>query len=264
MNRLQEKLEEIKQQKKLGLMTHMVVGYPSLEKTISLVKAMEKAGADMVELQIPFSDPLADGPTIMRACEASLINGTKVKDAFVVAKKLSKEVSVPILFMAYYNTVFRYGTEKFCRDAKEAGISGLIVPDMAIEEESCEHFLQFCKKYEMNNIQVVSPSSTDARLRKNAKVANGFVYVTARQGVTGAKDELDINLTSFLKKVRKYFTIPIAVGFGISKKEHVVSLRDHADMAIVGSAIIDVINRSKETEIEKNVASFIKELKMVK
>lgn len=243
---------------KLKLMTHVVVGYPSLDATIALVKIMEKAGVDFVELQIPFSDPLADGPTIMKACETALANGVKVKDAFLLARKLSKEVSIPLLFMAYYNTVFKYGTEKFCRAAKEAGITGLIVPDMAIEEERCEHFLQFCKKYEMNNIQVVSPSSTDERLEKNAKVANGFVYVTARQGITGAKAELDTDITAFLKKVRQHFTIPIAVGFGISKKEHLQALRGNADIVIVGSAIIDVINKSKESEIEKNVGSFIK------
>lgn len=263
MNLLEQKIQELKKTQKLALMTHVVIGYPSLEKTISIVKTMERVGVDMVELQIPFSDPLADGPTIMRACEIVLQNGTKVKDAFVVAQKLSKVVKIPLLFMAYYNTVFNYGTEKFCRDAKKAGITALIVPDMSIEEEQCEHFMQYCKKYGLDNIQVVSPSSTEERLKKNAVVANGFVYVTARQGITGAKETLDSNLTAFLKKVRQHFTIPIAVGFGISKKEHLQSLKGHADIAVVGSAIIDVINKSKENEIEKNVASFIRELKMV-
>ncbi len=253
----------LKNMNDIKLMTHVVIGYPSLEKTISIVKAMEKAGADMVELQIPFSDPLADGPTIMRACESSLKNGTKVQDAFIIARKLSKEISTPLFFMAYYNTVFKYGTEKFCRDAKKAGITGLIVPDMPIEEESCEHFLRFCKKYKLHNIQVVSPSSTDERLRKNAAVANGFVYVTARQGITGARVQLDQNLLTLLKQVKKHFAIPIAVGFGISKKEHLQALIGNADIAIVGSAVIDVINRSKENEMEKNVGSFIRELKMV-
>ncbi len=248
---------------KLALMTHVVVGYPSLEATVRLVKIMEKARVDMIELQIPFSDPLADGPTIMRACESALANGVKVKDAFIIASKLIKQVSIPLLFMAYFNTVFKYGTEKFCRDAKEAGISGLIVPDMPIEEENCEHLLQFCKKYGLHNIQVVSPASTDERLKKNAAVASGFVYVTARQGITGAREALDSSLADFLKRVRRVFAVPIAVGFGISKKEHIQALKGYADIAIIGSAIIDVINRSKENEMEKNVSSFIRELKMV-
>ncbi len=300
MQKLEDKLKEIKKEKRLALMTHVVVGYPSLDATIRLVKIMEKAGADMVELQIPFSDPLADGPTIMRACESSLANGTKVKDAFIVAKKLSREVSIPLLFMAYYNTVFCYknnfysssersksrsrfwtsqndgsrqartitqnnmsGVEAFIKDAKEAGISGLIVPDMPIEEEGCEHFMQFCRKYALANIQVVSPASMDDRLKKNAKVARGFVYVTARQGITGAQEFLDPSLTDFLKKVKKYFSVPIAVGFGISKKEHIEVLKNHANIAIVGSAIIDVMNKSKPESMEKNVSSFIRELKIV-
>lgn len=244
MNKIEEKLEQIKSEQRIGLMTHVVVGYPSLIETIKLVKLMEKSGVDFVELQIPFSDPVADGPTIMKACEASLKNGTKVRDAFDIAKKLSKEVKIPLLFMAYYNTVFQYGTQKFCKDAKKAGISGLIVPDMPLEEESEEHFMKYCEQVGLNHIRVISPASTDDRLQKNSKVANGFVYFTARQGITGAKNTLDPKLISHLKKVRKVFKVPIAVGFGISRKEHIQAIAPYADIAIVGSAIIDIINKA--------------------
>ena len=263
MNRIDSQIQKIKTEKRLGLMCHVIVGYPSLEKTINLVKAMEKAGVDFVELQIPFSDPLADGPTIMKACEYSLANGTKVKDAFNIAQKLSKEVSIPLLFMAYYNTVFRYGTKKFCRYAKQVGVDGLIIPDMPIEEENCEHFIKYCCKYGLKHIRVVSPASTNKRLIKNAKVANGFVYFTARQGITGAKEELDPDIVANLKKVRKYFSVPIAVGFGISQKEHFRILKSYVDIIVVGSAIINIINSSVPTEIEKNVGSFLKDIKMV-
>ena len=153
MNLIDKQLEKIKKEKRLGLMTHVVIGYPSLETTESLVKTMEEAGVDFIELQIPFSDPLADGPTIMRACEKALENGIKVKDSFEVAKELSSGIKIPLLFMAYFNTVFRYGVEKFCKDAKNVGISGLIVPDLPIEEEKCEHFMKYCKKYDLNHIQ---------------------------------------------------------------------------------------------------------------
>lgn len=146
MNKIDQQLSEIKKEKRMGLMTHVVVGYPNLEETVSIVKTMATAGVDFVELQIPFSDPLADGPTIMRACEAALANGTKVKDAFAIMKELSQQVSIPLLFMSYYNIVFRYGVEKFCRDAKKAGASGLIVPDMPIDEESYEHFYRSAQK----------------------------------------------------------------------------------------------------------------------
>src|SRR6476469_9018067 len=133
----------------MKLMTHVVVGYPSIPATEHIVRIMDSLGVSYIELQIPISDPLADGPTIMKACEASLQNGTTVADAFSLAQKLSKEVKAQLLFMAYFNTVFTYGVEKFCADAKKAGIAGLIVPDMPLEEEDQEHFLKNCQKYNL-------------------------------------------------------------------------------------------------------------------
>lgn len=260
MNILDKKLQEIKERGKIGLMTHVVVGYPSLEDTITIVKTMAENGADIVELQIPFSDPLADGPTIMRACEASLQNGTKVKDSFNVMQSLSKEVSIPLLFMAYYNTVFKYGVEKFCRDAYTAGASGLIVPDMPIDEEQYEHFFRNCKKYNLHNIHVISPASTQDRLEKNANIANGFMYCTARQGITGTQKTLDGGLLSYLEKVKEVFTIPTAVGFGISEKRHIDALVGHADIAVIGSAIINIINASTKQNLEKNVSEFLRNM----
>ncbi|MBI5122548.1 tryptophan synthase subunit alpha [Candidatus Roizmanbacteria bacterium] len=260
MNKLDDKLQEIKQRKNIGLMAHVVIGYPSMIETVSIVKTMAESGVDIVELQIPFSDPLADGPTIMKACERSLANGTKVKDAFTIMKTLSSQVSIPLLFMAYFNTVFVYGVEKFCRDAKAAGAAGLIVPDMPLDEESEERFYFYCKKYNLYTIQVLSPASTENRLQKNAVVANGFVYCTARQGTTGAKDQLDPKLGSYLQKMRKYFSVPIAVGFGIFKKEHLKILESNADIAVIGSAVIDLINDSPREKRQENLRRFFKEL----
>jgi len=260
MNRLGEQLQTIKAKHKIGLMTHVIVGYPDLETTISLVKTMAENGVDIVELQIPFSDPLADGPTIMRACEKSLEQGTKVKDAFIAMERLTKEVSIPLLFMAYYNTVFVYGVEKFCHDAKAAGASGLIVPDMPLDEESEEHFFAACKKYDLHHIQVISPASTESRLKKNAEIANGFVYFTAKQGTTGAQDSLDPQLQSHLEKIKHYFDVPIAVGFGISSKEHVSMLEQNADIAVIGSKIINIVDNSAINEREQNVAKFLRGL----
>ena len=262
MNPIDRQLEMIKQSKRLGLMTHVVVGYPLLSETLKLVKAMEKSGADFVELQIPFSDPLADGPTIMRACEKALENGTKVQDAFDLAQKLSKEVKIPLLFMGYYNTVFKYGADRFCNDAVKVGISGLIIPYIPIEEERSEQFIHSCQKHNLYNIRVISPSATLDRLKKNAKIAKGFVYCTARQGITDAKKELDPQIARYLKEVRKYFKIPIAAGFGISSKERVDLIRAYADIAVVGSAIIDVINNSKSHNLDREVVGFLESLKV--
>lgn len=260
MNKIDQRAEEIKKDRRLGLMTHVVVGYPSLEATLQLVKLMDKIGVDFVELQIPFSDPLADGPTIMKASEKALENGVKVKDAFEVAQQLSKEVSIPLLFMAYYNNVFKYGVEKFCKDASDAGISGLIVPDMPIEEEGTEHFMEECEENNLIHIHVISPASTDERLKKNAQVSKGFIYCTARQGITGAKNELDPKIGEFLRRVRKYFNIEVAVGFGISKKEHLEQIKGHADIAVVGSAVLDIIDANPKDYLKK-VESFLEELK---
>lgn len=257
MNLIDQQIQKIKQEKKLGLMTHVVIGYPSLTKTESIVRTMVEAGVDFIELQIPFSDPLADGPTIMKACEQSLTNGTKVRDAFRLAHRLSRQIKIPLLFMSYYNIVFKYGTKDFCKDAKSAGISGLIVPDVSLEEESQEHFIKYCNKSGLKNIRVVSPVSTIDRLQKNAQIASGFIYCVARQGITGARKHLDPNTAVFLKTVKKYFNLPIAVGFGISNKEHLDQLASYADIAVIGSAIIDIISKSNELEVEKNIRDFL-------
>lgn len=263
MTKLTLQLQKIKQENRVGLMTHVVVGYPTLADTILLVKAMAAEGVDIIELQIPFSDPLADGPTIMKACESALAHGVKVKDAFRVMQELSQAVAIPLLFMAYYNTVFHYGVEKFCKDAKQAGAAGLIVPDMPIEEEAQEGFYKACKKHGLYAIHVISPASTHQRLKKNAAVARGFIYCTARQGITGVKATLGNDLATYLKQVKRYFSIPLAVGFGISQPEHVQALQGKADIAIVGSAIIDIINSSKKTKQVANVRSFIKSLRVI-
>src|SRR3989344_5493669 len=168
-----------KMNQKIKLMTHVVVGHPSIKVTEELILLMDKVEVDFIELQIPFSDPLADGPTIMKACEESLKKGTKVADAFSLASRLNKKVKTPLLFMAYFNIVYQYGIEKFCKDSQEAGIKGLIVPDFPLEEESTKHF-----------------------------------------------------------------SIPIALGFGISKKEHINEMKGLADIAVVGSAILDIINNN--------------------
>ena len=246
----------------MGYMTHVIVGYPSLGDTVSLVEVMDQAGVDFVELQIPFSDPLADGPIIMKACEQSLENGTKVSDAFVVARKLSEKVSVPLLFMAYYNTVFKYGVEKFCYDAQKAGISGLIVPDMSIEEEENEGFSNAAKKYNLHVIRVVSPASTDERLQKNSDSASGFIYCTARQGTTGNQKKLDPKVISYLKKVKAVSKIPLAVGFGIKSREDVMLIQKYANIAVIGSAIVTLAGQYKEKKLASEVKQFLSSIRV--
>lgn len=262
MNAIDGQLTKIKKEGRIGLMTHIVVGYPSLKESEQVALAMEESGADFVELQIPFSDPLADGPTIMNACDLALKNGVKVSDAFKLAKNLSTQVKIPLLFMCYYNSVFNIGVMKFCRMAKEAGIAGLIVPDIPLEEEPEEGFLAACGKNDLYPIRLISPVSTIERLTKNAKIAQGFVYCSARQGTTGAKTKLDPELVKYLKLARSYFKVPLAVGFGISSKDRVNLITPFADIVIVGSAIIDIISKSSRKDLILNIKKFIKSLEI--
>lgn len=261
MNLIDSQLVKIIEEKRLGLMTHLVVGYPTLKTSEKLIKVMEDSGVDFIELQIPFSDPLADGPTIMKASEVALENGVKVKDSFALADKLSKQIKIPLIFMTYFNTVFKYGTKRFCFDAKKAGISGLIIPDIPIEEEHEEHFIKYCRQADLKNIRVISPASTEQRMKINAQVAEGFIYCTSRQGITGVGKKLDPDIARYLNTVKKYFKTPIAVGFGISKKQQVEALKDYADIIVTGSAIIEVINKSNKEDLEENIKNFINSIK---
>lgn len=239
INNIDRRLKEIAAERRPALMAHAVIGYPTLEESKRLVRAMEEVGVDLVELQIPFSDPLADGPTIQRACEQSLASGVKVGDAFKIAAELSEETSLPLLFMTYYNIVYKYGVDKFCSDARAAGIAGLIVPDVPLEAAEHEGFAAAYKRHMLHNIVTLAPTSTEERIEKNGVVATGFVYCMSRQGVTGAHQALDPELDIYLRRVRQHIKLPLAVGFGISDKDRLRSVAPFADIIVVGSAIID-------------------------
>jgi len=259
-NKIDEKLAELRSAKRKGLMTHVVVGYPSLEATAELVTAMADEGVDFVELQIPFSDPLADGPTIQSACELSLARGTKVRDAFLVAARLTKSVDIPLLFMAYFNTVYKYGVVRFCKDAQGAGIAGLIIPDIPLEAARHEGFLKACKANGLHNIITLAPTSTRERLVKNAAVATGFAYCMSREGVTGAQSGPGSDLPAYLTGVAAEMPVPLAVGFGISNRERLKAVLPYCDIAVVGSALVETIANAPDGEAATRVAGFLREL----
>lgn len=251
-------------------MTHVVLGYPSLSESIDIVKAMADKGASFIELQIPFSDPMADGPTIMTANEAALAQGVTPTACMKAMEELSSSVSVPLLFMTYFNLVYAYqgggkggendGVRRFAKDASNAGAEGLIVPDVP-PEENTEGYWNLTKEHNLFPVPLVSPVSSDARLEKiAATVDDGFVYCVSTTGTTGARTDLPQELPEYLSRVRKFFKQPLAVGFGISSRAQVESLRDHAEIAIVGSAMINCITTSPQSERRDAVAKFTSEL----
>lgn len=245
-----------------ALMTHVVLGYPNLKESINIVRAMADSGVSCIELQIPFSDPMADGATIMAANEAALETGLSVSDCFRAAEQLAEKISVPLIFMSYFNILFRHpgGVKGFCRAAAAAGVQGLIVPDIPPEEAS-DRYWQEAKAQGVIPIPVVAPTSGLSRLKKVHEVAKqGFVYCVSTTGTTGARRELPKELPSYLSSVRKIFNLPIAVGFGISSRKQVEQLSGIADIAIVGSAMIDAINKGPASGRVERAAKFTKQL----
>ncbi len=241
MRSITQQMKGMRKHKKIGLMTHVVAGYPSLQDTERLVVEMEKVGVDFVEIQIPFSDPIADGPTIMKANDTALKNKVTITDALQLMERLTKKVSIPLLFMGYYNSVYRYGVEQFCTDAAQAGARGLIIPDIPMDEEDHEHFIAYCRKYGLAPIRVLSPTSTESRIIDNVQVAQDFIYCTAIAGTTGARTTLDNSTRQFLNKMKAITDVSLAVGFGISHPDHLRALIGSADIAVVGSAVIQKI-----------------------
>lgn len=212
-------------------------GDPSLEVTEEIVYAMEEAGADLIELGIPFSDPTAEGPVIQEANIRALSGGVTTEKVFDLVRKLRKKVTIPMVFMTYANVVFSYGSEKFISICKEIGIDGLILPDIPFEEK--EEFDGICKKYGLDLISLIAPTSHD-RISMIAKEANGFVYCVSSLGVTGTRTEITTDIGAMVKLVKDVKDIPCAVGFGISTPEQAKHMAEKADGVIVGSAIIKI------------------------
>lgn len=210
-------------------------GDPSLNITEELVLAMERAGADLIELGIPFSDPTAEGPVIQAANLRALQAGTTTNQIFRMVERLRKRTEIPLVFMTYANVVFSYGTENFIRKASETGINGLILPDVPLEEK--EEFASVCRKYSLDFISLIAPTSHD-RIAKIASQAEGFVYCVSSMGVTGVRREITTDIRQMIRQVKKERDLPCAVGFGVSTPEQAETIGRDADGVIVGSAIV--------------------------
>lgn len=239
-----------------ALITYLTVGYPTVETTLEIVPLLASSGCDLVELGIPFSDPLADGATIQKASYEALKQGVTPKLCLEVASKLSAKVNTPVVFMTYFNPVLSYGLNAFCRDCAEAGISGLIIPDLPPEEGT--ELERISLKYDLDLIYLLAPTSTDERIDMVAARSRGFIYLVSMTGVTGSRDKLPRGLESFVSRVRQRTSLPLCVGFGISNAAQARRVAKVADGVIVGSRLIQLL---EEDDAPSKVRSFVRSLR---
>lgn len=240
-----------------ALIPYITVGYPSIEATMEVVPLLARSGCDIVELGIPFSDPLADGATIQKASFYALKNGVTPQICLEVAKELSQKVEIPLVFMTYFNPVFNYGLEEFCHAAARSGIDGLIIPDLPPEEGL--ELEEITRRRGLDLIYLLAPTSTDERIKLVAKKSRGFIYLVAVTGVTGARSKLPAGLEAFVGRVRRAAAQPLCVGFGISTPEQAAQVARAADGVIVGSRLIQLME--DEVNLTSSVGDFIKGLR---
>ena len=255
-SRITQRFAELRESAEMGIVAYITAGDPSFSATLKFVIAMAGAGADVIELGVPFSDPLADGPTIQRASERALKNGATLARVIDLIREIRRAKSpaneVPIVLFSYYNPVFQMGLEKFAAAASAAGADGVLITDLTPEES--EDYRRIMTAHHLDTVFLGAPTSTDERLQKIAACSSGFLYLISRTGVTGAKDALADELPALLRRARSVTQLPIAVGFGISLPGHVSVLGGLADAAVVGSALVSEIetataNNSSETGI---------------
>ncbi len=246
--------------RKPSLVAYVTCGDPDLATTLDIVLAAIAAGADIIELGVPFSDPVADGPVIQRASERALKNGTTLENVLKVAHDIRKKSQAGLVIFSYLNPIMRMGVAKFSAAAAEAGVDGALITDLPMEE--ADDYLVEMRKRKLATVFLAAPTSTDSRLEQIAKASQGFVYAVSRTGVTGAQKQLPEDAQKLVKRLRRYTKLPIAVGFGISTAEQFASVGEFADAAVVGSAIVETIERNPGREAE-SVAQFVKQLSAV-
>jgi tryptophan synthase alpha chain len=259
VSRIAETFQRCKDENRTALMPYLTIGYPDLPTSEQVLLSLVEAGADLIEVGTPFSDPLADGSTVQHTSQVSLENGTRLRDCVALVKRVRDAgVSIPLMLMGYYNPIVKYGVEQFVADCAEAGVDGFIVPDLPIEES--ERLQASAREHDLDLIFMVAPTTTDDRLEQVGKLGTGFVYCVAVTGVTGARGEMSTTLAPYMQRVRQHTRQPLAVGFGISTPEAVTQVGEMADGAIVGSALINYMNDHPDVMPEA-AARFVSYLK---
>lgn len=254
MNRIEKRFKKLRSQNKKAFIPYIMAGDPFLEKTMERVLMLERCGADIVELGVPFTDPLADGPTIQRAAERALSAGVTLRKVIGLVKELRQKTQIPIVLMTYYNPVFKYGEERFVDDAVAAGVDGVIVPDLPPDE--AETLIKHSRRKGLSTIFLLAPTSTGERIRKVTKASTGFIYYVSITGITGAKLSPDNTINESIGSIRRLTDRPVAVGFGVSTPDEARTISGFADGVIVGSAIVKKFHEQPE-----DAEDFIKSLR---
>ena len=252
MNRIDQKFQELRHKGTRAFMPYLCAGDPSPKLTAKLLLTLEEAGADLIELGVPFSDPIADGPTIQRASERALTHRISLQQILEMVADLRQQTDIPIALMSYYNPIFRMGEDAFCKAAHAAGVDGVIVPDLPPEQ--AQPLLEVAPHYNLATIFLVAPTSPPERMQRIASVSTGFVYCVSLTGVTGTRATLSDEIAPMLAELRKRTDKPIGVGFGVSTPEQATQVAQLADGVIVGSAIVNVIEEHINDEAELLIA----------
>ena len=258
-DRVAQKFRQIDRDGRTGLILFVTAGFPDLDSTLKLVPALVQAGADCIELGVPFSDPLADGPTIQASSFRALGNGVTLDGCIQLVSKLRDQVpDTPLILLGYYNPIFSYGLAKFGQDAQRAGVDGVIVPDLPPDESG--PLIEECRPRGIHVIPLLAPTSTDVRIERACRAASGFIYCVSLTGVTGAREELSPGVSQLLERIRGYTHLPLALGFGVSRREHVEAVASHAQAVVVGSALIRAIMDSPPQEMVDSARQYVLEL----
>ena len=260
MSRLAETFARIRTEGRPGLVTFTTAGDPDLPRSAEILKALDRAGADVIEVGVPFSDPLADGPVIQRATERGLAAGGSLRTALAMIAGVRPHIAAPIVVFSYANPLLRLGIDRFARQAAEAGVDGVLALDLPIEE--AEEFRETLASSGIDTIFLLSPTTTDVRIQKAAELGSGFLYGISRLGVTGARAQVASGAEAMVRRIRAHTPMPIALGFGISRPEHVAEVCAYADAAVVGSALVSVVGEAGATaELIPRVENYVRWLR---
>ncbi len=258
-NRIDSKILSTKSDNRPALVPYLTVGYPRIEESADIALKVLGSGADMLELGVPFSDPIADGPTIQKTSFKALENGVSLSVCMDVLTTIRKsDDSSPIIFMGYFNPFFQYGLESFLSDASERGLDGLIIPDLPMEES--ETISRWCMENGIHHIPLLAPTSTEERIKLSCEHAGGFIYCVSLTGVTGARDGISTDVEGLVSKIRSHTNLPVLVGFGVSQKRDVEKISKFAEGAVVGSAFLDHISGAEQGDVIESASEFIKNI----